>query len=121
VNSSLVAASPTPAETTPPVSAPVAIPVDYQQALSAWIEAHKVYPEAARQAGEQGRAVLRFRIDRTGRVLNYTVIGSTGHADLDAAVETMMRGAVLPPFPPSISESQVEVTVAVRFGLIHPE
>jgi outer membrane biosynthesis protein TonB len=39
-------------------------------ALSAWPESPKRYPDRARQRGEEGRAVLRFRVDRSGRVLN---------------------------------------------------
>ena len=90
---------------------------DYRAMLSGWLERHKRYPEEARQRGEEGRAVLRFRVDRSGRVLDYSVVGSTGFADLDAAVQAMMRGAVLPPFPPSMREPEIEVSVTIRFGL----
>jgi protein TonB len=85
--------------------------------LGAWFEVHKRYPESARERDEEGRAVLRFRVDRYGRVLNYAIVGSTGHADLDAAVAGMMRGAVLPAFPPGMTAPEVEVSVAIRFGL----
>jgi len=85
--------------------------------LSNWLESHKRYPEDARARGEEGRAVLRFRVDRSGRVLDYAVVGSTGYADLDAAVEAMMRGASLPPFPPSMTSPEIEVSVTIRYGL----
>jgi protein TonB len=100
----------------PPAAAPV-VTADYRSMLSSWLESHKHYPEEARQRGEEGRAVLRFRVDRMGRVLNYSVVGSTGFADLDAAVDAMMRGANLPPFPPSMSATEIEVSVTIRFGL----
>jgi hypothetical protein len=58
-----------------------AINADYRSALSAWLEAHKRYPESARIRGEEGRAVLRFRVDRSGRVLDYAVISGTGYTD----------------------------------------
>ena len=99
-----------------PPQAP-AISADYRATLSGWLESHKHYPEAARQRGEEGRAVLRFRVDRTGRVLDYAVVSSTGFADLDAAVESMMRGATMPPFPPGMTAPEIEVSVAIRFGL----
>ncbi|MBV9554467.1 MAG: energy transducer TonB [Alphaproteobacteria bacterium] len=101
----------------PPPPASPTISSDYRTVLSGWLESHKRYPEEARQRGEQGRAVLRFRVDRYGRVLDYTVVGSTGFADLDAAVQNMMRGATLPPFPPGMPQSEIEVSVAIRFGL----
>ena len=90
---------------------------DYRTLLSGWLEAHKRYPEDARQRGEEGRAVLRFRVDRYGRVLDYQVVSSSGYADLDQAVENMMRGATMPPFPPSMTEPEIEVSVTIRFGL----
>jgi protein TonB len=99
-----------------PAPAPTISP-DYRTLLSGWLESHKRYPEDARQRGEEGRAVLRFRVDRNGRVLDYTVVGSTGYADLDAAVESMMRGATLPPFPASMTAPEIEVSVTIRFGL----
>jgi len=100
----------------PPVQAPV-VSADYRAMLSNWLESHKRYPEDARARGEEGRAVLRFRVDRSGRVLDYAVVGSTGYADLDAAVEAMMRGASLPPFPPSMTSPEIEVSVTIRYGL----
>jgi periplasmic protein TonB len=90
---------------------------DYRTVLSGWLESHKRYPEDARQRGEEGRAVLRFRVDRYGRVLDYSVVSSTGYADLDASVQNMLRGATLPPFPPSMREPEIEVSVTIRFGL----
>jgi periplasmic protein TonB len=102
---------PAPAPAGPVVSA------GYRAALSAWLEGHKRYPDNARSRGEEGRAVLRFRVDRSGRLLDYAVLQSTGYADLDAAVNDMMRGANLPPFPADMTASDVEVTVTIRFGL----
>ena len=81
-----------------PAPAPTISP-DYRTLLSGWLESHKRYPEDARQRGEEGRAILRFRVDRYGRVLDYQVVSSTGYADLDQAIQNMMRGATMPPFP----------------------
>jgi protein TonB len=99
-----------------PRPAPIVSP-GYRSMLSAWLESHKRYPESAREHGEEGRAVLRFRVDRSGRVLNYAVASGTGYADLDAAIDAMMRGATLPPFPADMTASDVEVSVTLRFSL----
>jgi TonB family protein len=104
------------AQTTPTAPASTVSP-GYRAALSAWLESHNRYPESARQRGEEGRAMLRFRVARSGRVLNYAVVRSTGFPDLDAAVETMMRGARLPPFPADMTVSDVEVSVTIGFDL----
>jgi periplasmic protein TonB len=100
----------------PPPPAPT-VSAEYSTLLRGWLESHKRYPEEARQRGEQGRAILRFRVDRYGRVLDYAVVSSSGYADLDHAAENMMRGATMPPFPPSMTEPEIEVSVQIRFGL----
>jgi len=90
---------------------------DYRTVIGSWLATHKRYPEGARERGEEGRAVLRFRVSRDGRVLDATVVSSSGFADLDAAVVDMMHNAVLPPFPSSMTEPEIEVSVQIRFGL----
>jgi periplasmic protein TonB len=100
----------------PPPAAPV-VTTGYRGALAEWFATHKRYPESARARGEEGQAVLRFRVARDGRVLSFSIARSTGHPDLDAAIEAMMRGAVLPPFPADMRAADVEVSVAVRFRL----
>jgi protein TonB len=90
---------------------------NYRALISAWFETHKYYPDSARQRGEEGSVGLRFRVDRSGRVLDYTLRNSTGYADLDAGIDQMMRGAQLPPFPAGMTMSQIEVSVKIRFSL----
>ena len=90
---------------------------NYQAMISAWLEAHKRYPESARERGEEGGVKLRFRVDRFGRVLGYALLESTGYTDLDAGIDQMMRGAQLPPFPAGMTQSQIEVSVKLRFKL----
>ena len=91
---------------------------NYQAMISAWFEAHKYYPDSARQRGEEGSVGLRFRVDRFGRVLDYALLTSTGYADLDGGIDQMMRGAQLPPFPAGMTASQIEVSVKIRFSLM---
>jgi periplasmic protein TonB len=100
----------------PPAAAAVISP-SWRAALGGWLAEHKHYPEAAQRRGEEGRAVLRFRVDRSGRVLDYRVVKSSGFSDLDTAVEDMMRGARLPAFPTTMPEPDVEVVVTIRFDL----
>ena len=85
--------------------------------LSEWLNSHKRYPDSARERGEQGRAVLRFSVERNGRVIEAAVIQSSGYADLDEGVEDMMRGATLPPFPADMPQSSISVSVGIRFSL----
>jgi len=99
-----------------PIPSPAAV-AGYRALLSAWLESHKRYPESARERGEEGHAVLRFLVDRSGRVLDYAITSSSGYTDLDHAVEEMMSGATLPPFPAGMLEPRMEVSVMIRFSL----
>src|SRR5579863_934236 len=88
--------TPTPTEAQPTQAASSAGPTapapqaviapSWQSALGAWLDAHKAYPEEARRRGEQGHAAVRFKVDRTGRVLDIQIISGTGSTILDDAV-----------------------------------
>jgi protein TonB len=108
------------ATATTPVPARVSAPeasAGYAALVSAWLNSHKRYPESAREHREEGSAVLRFEVERSGRVLSFAVVKSSGFQDLDASIEEMMRGATLPPFPSGLTEARKEYTVNVRFRL----
>jgi protein TonB len=100
-----------------PASPSTEVSPGYRALLGAWLESHKRYPESARERGEEGRAVLQFAVDRSGRIIDFAVIRSSGYPDLDAAVESMMRGVSLPPFPADMTQSSIRVSVAIRFSL----
>jgi TonB family protein len=108
------------AQEQPQVSSASGVSPDYRAVVSAWLENHKRYPFAARQRGEEGRAVLHFKVDRSGHVVDFAVAQSTGYSDLDASIEDMMRGAVLPPFPASMTQSRIDVSATIRFSLAQP-
>jgi protein TonB len=91
----------------------------WQNAIGAWLQAHKTYPEEARRRGDQGRATVRFTADRDGRVLELQVLSGTGSAILDEAIERLLRGARLPPFPPGMDQPQVTVSLQIRYMLEH--
>jgi len=120
-----VAAAPQPAPPTsappqavPPVAAPPAptaapsIVPGWNVQLAAWLAAHKNYPSAARQRGEEGEVMVRFTVEDNGRVSAVSIDKSSGHADLDAAALRMLQGANLPA-PGAIATR----TVRIRFRL----
>jgi protein TonB len=96
---------------------PAAISPGWQAALAAWLQANKVYPEEARRRGDEGRAAVRFTVTREGRVVGLQLLSSTGSVVLDAAVDRLLRGARLPPFPAGMSQEEVTVTLQIRYSL----
>lgn len=89
----------------------------WRGAVSAWLQSHKTYPDEARQRSEEGSALVRFTVDRSGRVLEFAVLRGTGSASLNAAVERMLTNAQLPAFPSTMTQERTTVTVQVRYAL----
>ncbi|HEY1798634.1 MAG TPA: TonB family protein [Stellaceae bacterium] len=117
--------SPAPASTQAPAAyappAPAApnpdLAAHYRAMLSGWFESHKRYPNSARDAAEQGNAVIRFRVDASGRVLSFGLTKGTGYPDLDQSINAMMQSAMLPAFPPGLTLSYLDVSVTLRYSL----
>lgn len=94
------------------------VPPDYLRRLQAWLERHKAYPGRARRMRQQGTTLLRFAIDGEGRVLDHTVVESSGHPALDKAAARMLaRARPLPRPPAGLVRTRLELTVPVRFVL----
>jgi protein TonB len=101
-----------------PTEAPPAPVSDvWRQALSAWLAAHKTYPEAARRTGAEGAVTLRFTVSRSGHVLDVALVRSAGSPVLDAAAEAMLRSATLPSFPAGMPQDSITATVQIRYTL----
>jgi len=117
------AASAPPAEPAPsqPAAAPPAPPAHPSPAwlagISAWLLAHRSYPDAARQRGQEGTVVVRFTVDHDGHVLDVTLVRGSGSDALDQAAQSLLRGAVLPPFPSEMTLPQQVITVPIRYRL----
>ena len=60
---------------------------------------------------------MRFTVDRSGQVLDVAIVSSTGSPILDDAIQRMLRGAHVPPLPANMDETQITVTVQIRYGL----
>jgi TonB family protein len=60
---------------------------------------------------------VRFKVDRTGQVLDVQLVSGTGSEVLDDAVKRMLTGARVPPFPPGMNQDQITETVQIRYRL----
>jgi protein TonB len=86
--------------------------------LQKHLQQFKSYPASAREHNEQGVVLLEFVMDRAGHVQSQRIVTSSGFADLDAEVLTMLqRAQPLPAFPASMSGEQLDLTVPIRFSL----
>jgi periplasmic protein TonB len=85
--------------------------------VSAWLMAHRSYPEMARALGRQGTVVVQMTVDPEGHVTEVNLVRGSGTESLDHAAEELVRGAHLPPFPPDMKLSQQSVTVPIHYRL----
>jgi protein TonB len=110
--------SPAPRTTVQAEASAPKIDPSWQSLLLKHLQQFKSYPSGAREHNEQGVALLEFTMDRDGHVLSRRIVTSSGFADLDAEVLTLVqRAQPLPAFPASMSEDQLDLTVPIRFSL----
>jgi protein TonB len=92
--------------------------MDYLTRLEAHLNAYKNYPPDARIHREEGTVQLRFSLDRSGHVLSYDVVASSGFASLDAEAREMIRRAdPFPPVPAEYRGESLDLTVPLVFSL----
>jgi protein TonB len=90
----------------------------WQTSLVRHLEQYKRYPSEAQSRGEEGVVLLSFSVDRTGHVLAHRVLRSSGYPALDDEVMSMIeRAQPLPPFPATMTEAKLDLTVPIRFSL----
>jgi periplasmic protein TonB len=95
-----------------------AVEPSWQASLVRQLQRFKRYPASSQSRNEQGVVLLSFSLDRSGRVLARSIAKSSGYADLDNEVMAMiMRAEPLPPFPPSMTQPRIDLTVPIRFSL----
>jgi protein TonB len=90
----------------------------YRLALLGAARRHKLYPEAARERGWEGRVAVELVIAADGSLAAAHVKHSSGHGVLDReALEMLRRAAALTPVPPSLQGREFRVDVPVLFEL----
>ncbi|MCA8928111.1 MAG: energy transducer TonB [Alphaproteobacteria bacterium] len=89
---------------------------EWQRKLALALDALKTYPDDARADRAEGRAVLRFTIDRAGRLTRRALQESAGHPALDAAALGILeRAGRLPPPPPLLKGERFDIAVPVTY------
>lgn len=90
----------------------------YAGLLKGWLRENMHYPRAARLAGQEGRAIVRFVIDRSGKVISIQLEQSSGFAILDReAVEMIERADPFPIMPVEMGGTKLELRVPVVFEI----
>jgi len=88
----------------------------YAGVLKGWLQKNMHYPRAARLAGQEGKVVVRFIIDRDGKVRSIKLESRSGFPLLDREAREMVeRGDPFPAMPNEMPGQELEVRVPVSF------
>ena len=86
----------------------------YLGSIRTHIEKFKIKPKAR----EKGTVVVRFTVDREGKVTDRMVATSSGSEQLDAAaLAALEKAAPFPKFPKEIARDQIVLSLPFRFVL----
>ncbi len=74
------------------------------------------YPEQAAINGLQGELLLQFVLDRSGRIVDISLIDSSGHKILDvAALDAVKTASPFNPYPPTIRKKKLRIIASFRY------
>jgi len=89
---------------------------NYVNAIRTKINNAVFFPQAALEAGWEGRVILNLNLTATGELKGITVAKSSGYKILDdAAKEAAIKQSPYPPFPPQVSSRELTVDVPILF------
>jgi periplasmic protein TonB len=90
----------------------------YAAQLKGLVEAHKVYPVAARSLGREGSCLRRFVLGRDGALKRVESLSSCGHPFLDGAATRAITGVGrFPRLPEEYGGTEESFTVTMTFTL----
>ncbi|MBB5725800.1 protein TonB [Sphingomonas endophytica] len=88
----------------------------WQSEVIARLEAAKRYPASARFAHEEATLVVRFVVDRAGKIRDRRLVGQSRFDDLADEVLDLLHRVRLPPPPASIEDRDLALTVPIEFS-----
>ena len=89
----------------------------WETGLVRHLQQFKRYPSEAQSRSEEGVVLLSFSVDRTGHVLEHHSAQFRPSGLDDEVMSMIERAQPLPPFPASMTEAKLDLTVPIRFSL----
>lgn len=118
------AASEAPAAAPPPqASGPTSLDAGaagapYLTRLWGTIESQKSYPALARSRGQTGKVVVRFRLMKTGQIVEVHLQQASPFESLNsAAMATVEQVARFEPIPDALSKTDLQLTITLNYSL----
>ena len=89
----------------------------YGQQLAEYVQKFKQYPATAKARHAEGQAVVKFTVNREGKIVSSDISASSGFAELDQEALAMLnRAQPFPPFSDNMPEDLQTFTLPVIFA-----
>ncbi len=90
----------------------------YEMEVASRLNALKRYPDAAKRMRQQGRVMVRFKLDRDGHVLVREIVEPSPHATLNEAARSLLSQIQeFKPFPAQSTVTSWVFTVPIEYRL----
>ena len=90
----------------------------WQKQIVTQLGKHRRYPAEARAKRHQGEALVRFTVDREGRVIASSIVSSSGSSLLDEeALGVLVRASPLPEPPEELVGTTFDLEIPIRFRI----
>jgi periplasmic protein TonB len=104
--------------TPPPAVDRDAVLAKYRSKVLAAINSHKQYPATAKRLGQKGKVKVNFRVASDGTVSGITAESSNGFDALEkASIDAVRAVGLMPPIPPELGQSSLNMVLTVVFSL----
>jgi protein TonB len=91
---------------------------EYYEMLKMSIESHKKYPRIAKDRNIEGNVKVEFEIIQGGKVMNVTVVRSSGKKILDrAALDAIKKASPFPVPPRQLFKLPLKLAIVIVFEL----
>jgi len=102
----------------PSPGGPESLTAGWRELLLARVRSRTRYPDSALSQGREGTVMVKFTMDRLGKVIYVRLLTGSGHQDLDdAALAAVRTASPLPPVPRDVPGNPVAVVLPVSFSI----
>ena len=95
----------------------IKIPLTYLESLKEIIKSNFFYPKEALKKNIQGDVVVKFTLNKHGKLVDTKVVKSSSDILAQAALITIRR-CKFPPFPPDLKYDKVSFIVKLRYQIL---
>ncbi|MDB5368634.1 MAG: energy transducer TonB, partial [Roseomonas sp.] len=88
-------------------------------AFMEWVGQRKFYPRQAAQNGDDGPVRVRVVIERGGQVRSVELTGPSGSVWLNAGLQSIFRGQVVPRFTPDMEGDTMTMDFTMNYILLY--